>query len=119
MSHLKEPVVITFLAVNLSNGAYELVFSAPYRFKFNENFYGSYGWIPPANYPALDTAYYIHNETTNTAIGRIDIYSSNGAFIFNSTDSLPINIAAGDEISIMAPAYNGIGRFGISLVGER
>lgn len=118
MSHLKEPVVITFTAMDLSSNDYVLIFNAPFLFRFNENFYGSYGWIPAANYPSPAAVYYIRNETTNTAIGRIDI-STAGEFVFSSSDSGSIFIAAGNTISISSPATNGIGMFGVSLVGER
>ena len=119
MSHLKEPVVINFTATSLGANDYVLVYPTPYRFTFNENFYGSYGWIPSGNYPNADVAYYVRNETANTDIGRIDIYSSNGAFIFNTVDSSPVFVPVGNIITIKAPATASIGRFGISLVGER
>ena len=120
MSHLKEPVVINFLAVDLSANDYVLLYSTPYRFTFLANFYGGYGWIDndPAYLPSANTSYYIRNETSNTAIGRMDI-STAGEFTFNSTDSASVYIPAGSTISISSPATNGIGRFGVSLVGER
>ena len=119
MSHLKEPVVINFTATNLGNDDYVLIHYTPYRFKFNENFYGSYGWIPAANYPNADIVYYIRNETTDTVIGTMTIDSSTGGFDLVSTASAAINIAGGETISISCPATNNVGRFGVSLVGER
>lgn len=118
MSHLKEPVVINFLATDLNNDDYVLVYPAPYRFTFNADFYGSYGWIPIGVYPASDVAYYIRNETSGTAIGRMDILTT-GEFYFNSEASASVYIEAGDVITVKSPATNSIGRFGVSLVGER
>ena len=119
MSHLKEPVVINFTVTSLSSNAYVLIHTTPYRFKFNANLYGSYGYIHAVNYPVDDVIYYIRNETTNTTIGRIDINSSTGKIVFNSDASTEISIDAGDTITISSPATNSIGRFGVSLVGER
>jgi hypothetical protein len=119
MSHLKEPVVVTFTVFDLNNNDYALIFNAPFLFTFNERFLGSYGWIPTANLPTTDVLYIIKNETTNTAIGRMDILASTGEFIFNTTNSLPIFVSADDVITIKSAATQSIGVFGVSLIGER
>lgn len=120
MSHLKEPVVITFLADTLSNNAYELLFPAPYRFKFNKDLFGSYGWIPSTTSMTGDEVIYlIENKTTGSFIGEIKIYKSNAAIYFFSVDHVPVAVSQGDIIAVYSQATKNIGRFGISLVGER
>ena len=117
MSNLKEPIVITFLATNFSANDNILVYPSAHTFRFNGDFYGSYGYITGT--PAADIRYYVRNETQNTVIGSIDILTTK-EFVFNTEYSASVGVLAGDIITIaspaaMSPAY----RFGISLVGER
>ena len=118
MSHLKEPVVINFTVHDLSNYDYALIFNAPFLFTFNENFLGSYAWVPATSYPSTDVLYNIRNETKNLAIGRMDILTT-GEVIFNTTNSSSIFVSADDVITIRSPATQSIGIFGVSLIGER
>lgn len=118
MSNLKEPIVITFTATNLTDNAYELIFPAPMRFYFNENFAGSYGWIYAI--PSATARYFVRNETQNQDIGSIDIDTAK-QFWFNTVEDARFTVQANDIITVKCPSIpvTTFGTFGVSLVGER
>lgn len=114
MSHLKEPITLSF-TTNTPGTLYELIYPSVTQFTFNTNFSGSKFYLLGAN-PGSTVTYTVKNETTTNTIGTV-VISTGGTITPTAATNLTVDV--GDVLSIKADTGGSMGAFGMSLVGER